>query len=460
MHIFIDMGRKLQLTENELRNVIKRIVEQVEDEYYRISPEEYLEMMRYASYNGDVFRKMKKYGGKPLYVTGDLSLSGLPVKDVGPISYVDGRLDISNTNVLKLPDLRAKGYISDYNTPKSRKRDRDALDAKNSEMDSLRQEGAWDNNSGDETGLKAHALLEWLEGQGELTVLSDEDKVELKRLTDEKEGLEAYYDDEERDGDPDENVEILNNIEEIDDKINELTENAADVYNMYSAGSYYGLEEFEVLVDGFKDRTYSVGTEEEMDEAALEYAKNYLGDVGLDGFRAGFIDDYLDEDAIVGMAEEDYDYQVRENPESYFNDSDFELTPEQEQRIEQIESQIEDLEIQQNDLDVSDENYDEYYEDMQNQIDNLQEELDNIEVDTEPTDDMIDDKVADLVRDVRRDPLRYLKDYGLDISDYVDEDALAQGLVDSDGYGIMSSYDGGYDSITYDGIDYYIMRIN
>ena len=454
------MGRKLQLTENELHNVIKRIVEQVEDEYYRISPEEYLEMMRYASYNGDVFRKMKKYGGKPLYVTGDLSLSGLPVKDVGPISYVDGRLDISNTNVLKLPDLRVKGYISDYNTPISRKRDRDALDAKNSEMDSLRQEGAWDNNSGDETGLKAHALLEWLEGQGELTVLSEEDKEKLSILTKKKEELEAHYDDEERDGDPDENVEILNTIEEIEEEINELTENAADVYNMYSAGSHYGLEEFEVLVDGFKDKTYTVGTEEEMDEAALEYAKSYLEDIGLDGFRAGFIDDYIDTDAVVRMAEEDYEYSVRDSPESYFNDDDFELTEEQEQRIEQLESQIEDLEIQQNDLDVSDENYDEYYEDIQNQIDTLQEELDNIEPDTEPTDDMIDNKVADLVRDVRRDPLSYLKDYGLDISDYVDEDALAQGLVDSDGYGIMSSYDGGYDSIRYDGIDYYIMRMN
>jgi hypothetical protein len=451
------MGRKLQLTENELRNVIKRIVEQVEDEYYRISPEEYLEMMRYASYNGDVFRKMKKYGGKPLYVTGDLSLSGLPVKDVGPISYVDGRLDISNTNVLKLPDLKVKGWISDSNTPKSRKRDRDALDAKNSEMDSLRQEGAWDNNSGDETGLKAHALLEWLEGQGELTVLSEEDKVELKRLTDEKEGLEAYYDDEERDGDPDENVEILNNIEEIDDKINELTENAADVYNMYSAGSYYGLEEFEVLVDGFKDRTYSVGTEEEMDAAALEYAKNYLGDVGLDGFRDGFIDDYLDVDAIVRMAEEDYDYQIRDYPEGYFNADDFELTEEQEQRIEQLESEIEIYEERLMDIEDSDSTE---YEQTQDHIDSLQEELDGIEVDTEPTEEMIENKVAEYVRDVRRDPLDYLKNYDFDIKNYVDEEALAEGLVDSDGYGIMSSYDGGYDSIRYDGIDYYIMRIN
>jgi len=34
------MGRKLRLTESELYKVIKKIVEQTEDEYYRISPEE------------------------------------------------------------------------------------------------------------------------------------------------------------------------------------------------------------------------------------------------------------------------------------------------------------------------------------------------------------------------------------------------------------------------------------
>ena len=38
--------------------------------------------------------------------------------------------------------------------------------------------------------------------------------------------------------------------------------------------------------------------------------------------------------------------QIRDYPDSYFSDSDYELTYEQEQRIEQLESQIEDLEQQ------------------------------------------------------------------------------------------------------------------
>ena len=117
------MGRKLRLTESELYKVIKKIVEQTEDEYYRISPEDYLDMMQYASYNGNVFRKMKKYGGKPLYITGDLNLSGLPVKDIGPIGYVDGRFDISRTNVSDIGNLRSNSYISDYGSPRERIRE-------------------------------------------------------------------------------------------------------------------------------------------------------------------------------------------------------------------------------------------------------------------------------------------------------------------------------------------------
>ena len=455
------MGRKLILTESELYKVIKQIIVETEDEYYRISPEDYLDMMQYASYNGDTFRKMKKYGGKPLYITGDLDLSGLPVKDIGPIGYVDGRFDISRTNVSDIGDLRAKSHIWDTGSPRERIRERQELLDKQGEMILKREDDEWNFQNHDEEGLKAMALLEYLEGEGRVTVLSDEQKEELKELTQRLEELNADYDDEDRDGDPDENVEILNKIEDVQEQIDELSDVVADIYDMYPTNyTHYGLTQFEVLVDGFKGEEYTVGNSDEMDEAALQYAKNYIDDVGVDGLNKGFIDDYLDEDAIVEFAREDYEYQVRENPESYFSDDDYELTSEQEERIEQIESQIEDLEQQKSELDSDDENYYDYEEDLDNQIEVLQEELDNIEVDTEPTEDMIDNKVEELIRYVKRDPLNYLTEYGMKVIEYIDEDALAQGLVDSDGWGLMNSYDGQYDSVDVAGETYYIMRIN
>ena len=454
------MGKKLILTESELYKVIRQIIEQTEDEYYKISPEDYLDMMKYASNNGDVFRRMKRYGGKPLYITGDLDLSGTDVKDIGPIAYVDGSLDIRNTKVSDIGGLQVKRYISDSGSPRERIREKQELNAKMVGQESLRDSDEWALEQGDETGEKAHALFQYLESNGEIDPLSEDDREKLVILRQKLEDLEREY--EELDDNDDRVSEVQDAIDETQEEIEELESNDVDVYMMYPNSRYthYGLTQFEVLIDGFKDKEYTVGTEEEMDAAALEYAKNYIDDVGADGFNESFIEDYLDVDAIVEMAEEDYDYQVRDYPASYFNDDDFELTYEQEQRIEQLESQIEDLEQQKFELDSDDENYNDYEEDLDNQIEALQEELDSIEVETEPTEEMIENKVAELVRDVKRDPLDYLKNYGFNIKDYIDEDALAQGLVDSDGYSIMNGYDGNYDTEEVNGITYYIMRIN
>jgi len=454
------MGKKLTLTESELHKVIRQIIEQTEDEYYRISPEDYLDMMKYASNNGNVFRRMKEYGGKPLYITGDLDLSGKDVTDIGPIAYVDGSLDIRNTKVSNLGDLKVKRYISDSGTPRERIREKQELDTKLTQQESLRDSDEWALEQGDETGEKAHALFDNLVNVGEIEPLSDDDKEKLIILRRKLQDLEREY--EQLDDNDDRVSEVQEAIDETQSEIEELEENDVDVYMIYPSPRYshYGLQQFEVLIPGFKDREYTVGTEDEMDVAALTYAKNYIDDVGADGFNESFIEDYLDVDAIVNMAEEDYDYQIRDYPDSYFSDEDFELTYEQEQRIEQLESQIEDLEIERNELDTDREDYDELYYDFENQIEALQEELDSIEVDTEPTEEMIENKVDELVRDVRRDPLDYLRNYGLNIKEYIDEDALAQGLVDSDGWGVMNGYDGQYDSEDVNGITYYIMRTN
>ena len=88
------MGKKLTLTESELRKVIRQIVEQTEDEYYKISPEEYIELMKYGSYHGKAITKMKKFQGKPLWITGDLNLEGTPTDSLGNVAYVDGNLNI------------------------------------------------------------------------------------------------------------------------------------------------------------------------------------------------------------------------------------------------------------------------------------------------------------------------------------------------------------------------------
>jgi vacuolar-type H+-ATPase subunit I/STV1 len=454
------MGNKIVLTNKDLHQIVKQIKEQVEGDYYKISPEEYIQLMSLGSYHGKAITKMRKFQGKPLWITGDLNLSSTPTDSLGNVGYVDGSLNIAYTKVSSIEGTNVKGWVADSNSPRERIREKQELNAKLAQQDILRDNNEWDFKNGDETGEKAHALFENLINNGEIDLLSDEDKEKLTILRRKLQDLEQEY--EGLDDNDDRAYEVQEAIDETQSEIDELEENDADVYMMYpnSRYSHYGLLQFEVLIPGFKGNEYSVGTEEEMDEAALQYAKNYVDDVGADGFTESFIEDYLDVDAIVNMAEEDYEYQVRDYPDSYFSDSDYELTYEQEQRIEQLESQIEDLEQQKLELDSDDENYYDYEEDLDNQIEALQEELDSIEVDTEPTEEMIENKVNELVRDVRRDPLDYLKNYGLDIKEYIDEDALAQGLVDSDGWGVMNGYDGQYDSEEVNGVTYYIMRTN
>jgi len=454
------MSNKIVLTNKDLHQIVKQIKEQVESDYYKISPEEYIQLMSLGSYHGKAITKMKKFQGKPLWITGDLNLSSTPTDSLGNVGYVDGSLNISYTKVSSIEGTNVKGWVADSNSPRERIREKQELNAKLAQQDILRDNNEWDFKNGDETGEKAQALFENLINNGEIDLLSDEDKEKLTILRRKLQDLEQEY--EGLDDNDDRAYEVQEGIDETQSEIDELEENDADVYMMYPNSRYthYGLTQFEVLIPGFKNNEYTVGTEEEMDDAALQYAKNYVDDVGADGFNESFIEDYLDVDAIVNMAEEDYDYQVRDYPDSYFSDSDYELTYEQEQRIEQLESQIEDLEQQKLELDSDDENYYDYEEDLDNQIEVLQEELDSIEVNTEPTEEMIENKVNELVRDVRRDPLDYLKNYGLDIKEYIDEDALAQGLVDSDGWGVMNGYDGQYDSEEVNGVTYYIMRTN
>ena len=460
MCIFINMGNKIVLTNKDLHQIVKQIKEQVEGDYYKISPEEYIQLMSLGSYHGKAITKMKKFQGKPLWITGYLNLADTPTDSLGNVGYIEGNLNISRTKISSIEGTNVKGSVADSNTPRERIRERQELNAKLAEQESLREDNEWDLSNGDETGEKAHALFENLINNGEIDLLSDEDKEKLTILRRKLQDLEQEY--EGLDDNDDRAYEVQEAIDETQSEIDELEENDADVYMMYPNSRYthYGLTQFEVLIPGFKSNEYSVGTEEEMDDAALQYAENYIDDVGADGFQDSFIEDYLDVDAIVNMAEEEYDYQVRDYPDSYFSDSDYELTYEQEQRIEQLESQIEDLEQQKLELDSDDENYYDYEEDLDNQIEALQEELDGIEVNTEPTEEMIENKVNELVRDVRRDPLDYLKNYGLDIKEYIDEDELAQGLVNSDGWGIMNSYDGQYDSEEVNGVTYYIMRTN
>ena len=135
-----------------------------------------------------------------------------------------------------------------------------------------------------------------------------------------------------------------------------------------------------------------------------------------------------------------------------------------ENYIEEMEQLKSDTEDEQSDLEDSDseeyENLEFNIKEIESNIETAQNELDEIEPDKIPTEDMIERKVDDMLDDVKYDYRAKLDEFGMDISDYVDKDALAQAYVDSDGIGIMSSYDGSYETTYVNDETYVVMRTN
>jgi hypothetical protein len=188
------MNEKIILTNKDLHQIVKQIVEQVEGEYYKISPEEYLQLMSLGSFHGKAITKMKRFEGKPLWITGDLNISSTPTDSLGNVGYVDGSLNISSTNVFNITGTKVKSWVSDSNTPRERFREKEELNAKLTIQESLRENDEWALEQGDETGEKAHALFDNLVNNGEIEPLSDEDKEKLTILRRKLQDLEQEYD--------------------------------------------------------------------------------------------------------------------------------------------------------------------------------------------------------------------------------------------------------------------------
>jgi hypothetical protein len=468
--------KKIIISEKKFNKVLKLIKEQEEGEYYEISANEFRKIAEAVGFKLGVLRKYKKFQGKPLKIIGDLDLSKTEVNSLGDIVIVTGDLDLSNTKLLQnLGELIMVGKTLDISKSEIasvqgvtykylRKWDSklEKLEIAREERvirmeaDERREENVWDLNDEyiDDVGLKANALFDFLVGSGELNEISDDERERLNSLKQELEELNERYDNTE---DANEINTLFDQITDIELEIEEIVESGSDVYDMIPKKyEHYGLEVFRVVGLG-RDVEYAVGTEEEADEALQEYSKSYVEEVGLDGFREGYIDQYVDGDEVADYFEDWWRDDIYESPESYFNDDDFELTEEQEARIEYLEEKI--SEYEERLYQYEGEHGDEYYQ-IQEIIDELQEELDSIEPITEPTDEMVEEKLEERLSDVRRNPVGYLKDYGYDIKQFVDIDGLVEGLASDEGYGILSPYDGSYDVEYIKEKPYYIFRVN
>jgi len=429
----------------KLLNVLSRIIkEEVED--VKISAEDYMKLLKRVNYAAQAIPKLPQFRGKHLIVVGDVNLRGeKKITDLGPIT-IDGRLDVASTNIKSLDNTRVTGHSSYWQTPYEKVIYRRRQAAKMEEQKEKRRDGDWDMNSNlDEEGIRANLVFQYAVDEGHIEELDDDEKERVQEI---KKEIKRLEDDEEY------TDEIQDQIDDLEDELSELLEDKFDVYYLYPSGTFYKMDEFELLEDGSR---YAIGTENEAEESMREYYEEWV-DNPESYMSSDYLSYYIDEEAVVDDARYTVEDWVRDSPEDYGVERK-ELSQSQEEEIEKLEEQISELEEKLNELEDEDE-----IQETQDEIDQLESEIEDIkdypegDYDEDDIERAIDDYLDD---NVRNDAASWINNMGMDINNYIDRDDLLDALVRDNDYGeTLNSYDGRYEGVRY-GNDYYIiMRID
>jgi hypothetical protein len=333
------------------------------------------------------------------------------------------------------------------------------------ESEARREDNEWELGPDcPEVGLKAHALFKFLVESGDVEEMTNEDRNELQRINNLIEDLQAQYD-----SDEDVRTDLLDEISDLEDERDEF-ESRNDVYDLIPVGTHYDLTQFEVIDSpNVGGRTYAVGDTDEMESSSYEYVEQLIDDIGYRGFNNGFAKGYIDNDAVRSHAEDVFENDVRDNPDSYFEDSDRELSRQQEEKIRMLNDRIEQTKNIIDDLGSriglgqDDEKIEEKIEELEILIVEYEEEIEEINENPEGEfpEDLIDDKVSALVDDAVYDTDSYFDNYGIDWEDFIDKDEFIKGVIESDGYGnTLSTYDGNADEVYVQDQTFYVIRID
>lgn len=462
------MKKVIKLKERDIHNIVSILLEQDDDEWVKVSPERYAELMKYAGYYAPGIANLPEFRGKKIWITGNLNLGGTPTKSLEGVKYIEGQLNINKTEISSIDGIEIKGYVSDWDTPLKRIKEKRIKAKKIAEANVRREDDVWrldtGNGRADDIAYGAHAVLEYIidNHRNSIKMMTDEDSkrlVELNDLLDNLREKETEYEEQGRDL-----TDVHADIEVAEDEIAEIG-NKMDVYHLIPDGIHYDMPRFEILeIDDLYGDVYCAGTPEQMEEAAYEYVRQQVRDDGYSNFNKNFVENHIDEDEVADYFNDVYDNDVRDSPDSYFDDEDYELSEEQESRIEEIDNEIAELEERQNNLENEIEEPSEYsdaYDEIQERIDALESEKDEIESSSkELTEEMIEAKVEELLQEVRNDPMRALENFGIDDYDrFIDERGFIEAVVDEDGIGVINSYDGSYDAVYVNGQEYYVMKI-
>jgi hypothetical protein len=420
-----------------IKNIIKQFIMESDENVVHITPEKYVELMNFVGHDGRRINNLKQYKGKQIVIDGSIDVSNTDAMYLGNIT-VNGNVRADNSELRSKQGVSTK-YISYYGTPLKKQEIYQEFQRRKEIQNDRREEGYFEERESlSDVDKCTLALFNFLIST-EYEEKTPEDSQRLQDLYAEKERREQI----EKETEDDEN---LTELRAIDAEIEEI-EGRIDIYDIIYEGRHYLLHSFKVLEHHGESRaTWAVGDEYYTEKTAVQTVENLIDDVGIDGFRGSFVENHIDEEELKDYfrgSEEDY---VRENLEDFFDEDDFEYSDtEVQQRIDEITEMLEDSE------NLSQEQYDE-----------LNEELDELK-DSDKTipENLIEEKVESLLEDKTYDAATTIRDYGLNMQDFVDMDALIKDVVDTDGYGTtINSYDGTEDTVEFDNETYYIFQID
>jgi hypothetical protein len=402
-----------------LKKFFKNYILEQDENLVSISPDDYLELLDDVGGIAERISRLKPYRGKGIVITGPLDVS--KYKNVGPLTgvvRVMGKLDISHTNVPNIDGITVDGYVSDYGSSMWKIKEQAKLDQKLAELDEKRQESEWDVENGDDESERTEALYEYLEQNGDVDTVEDEEG-------------------------------------------NEIPE---DKYYIYPSGrATYGYgKNYEWLGgdNGFNPNTYDVYAEDEIDSAAKHAVESLLDDMGMDSFSDWVFDDALDKQSWTSWLYDFYDDYIRQDPGDW--DIPLELSQQQTRQINQLQITLDSLNQKIEREGISNEEY----EQLREKIDGLEETIEEIKEDPQGGYDesTIENEVNDRVREWEDDIKGFINHYGYDktfIMDFIDTDSIVNTVISSDGYGsLLNSYDGDYETFDINGTEYYVMRVS
>ena len=328
-----------------------------------------------------------------------------------------------------------------------------------------REKNEWslDNSQISEEGLKANALFKYLVEEGDIVSLTQEDKNTKQELLKRLETLESQMEEDNAN-----ETLIRQQIEQVEDEL-KLYDSYRDVYDLIpERNSHYSMDNFSVNGESTE---YAVGDEREVQLSAEEYVENMLDDIGYEGFSQSFVEGFIDEDDVVDYFKDMYTDMVYDDPESWLPEGKKPLSREQEGVISFKETKISDLgkEI---------ETLSKFLEGAKNKKQKTQlteklteleglisELMDDIQGEKlNPNGDFLDEDIEEyidfMVQDVQNDPIGALNDNDMEVDRFIERTRFVEGVVESDGYGMLSAYDGVVGESSANGKWFYVVRVD